>query len=329
MKRLSEYASMAEEALRGLDIQSLRPESLYAPVVYAMEAGGKRIRPALTLMAADAVCGDCQRALGAAMGLEYFHNFTLLHDDVMDKSDMRRNRETVAKKYGFSAAILSGDAMLGIAEKLMLGGGNGCTELSADITLKVMRVFNRMSMEVYEGQALDMEFEQRDDVAAEEYIEMIRLKTGALLGACAEIGAIIGGADEKTASELREYGENLGIAFQIEDDWLDTFGDSATFGKPIGGDINQGKKTFLLVSGLSANGEEAKALRMAMTLPAGDVRVKTVTRIYEKMHLDDICRKEAARYSAAAMRHAKASGLPEESLEAFKSLIDKLTGRRK
>ena len=322
MKRLSEYASMAEAALKQMNISEMRPESLYAPIAYAMEAGGKRLRPSLTLMAADAFGADPADALDAALALELFHNFTLLHDDVMDNSDTRRNRPTVVKKFGADAAILSGDTMMGMAERKML-----CV---ADAVLpRVMRVFNRMSMEVYDGQAYDMEFENRDNVSVDEYIEMIRLKTGALLGASAEIGGIIAGVDDAVAARLREYGENLGIAFQIEDDWLDTFGDATTFGKPIGGDINQGKKTFLLVSGMQRGGEESKALKMAMELPAGDMRVRTVTRIYEKMHLDEECRKTAARYSAKALQSAKATGLPDDRLEAFKSLIDRLTGRRK
>ncbi|MDE7462414.1 MAG: polyprenyl synthetase family protein [Muribaculaceae bacterium] len=322
MKRISEYASDVELALRELKIGERRPESLYAPVEYAMEAGGKRLRPVLTLMSAEALGVSAADVMPAALAMEFFHNFTLLHDDVMDDSDMRRNRESVYKKFGKDAAILSGDAMMGIAEELLVN-------MESEKTLKVLRVFNRMSREVYEGQALDMEFEKREDVTPAEYLEMIRLKTGSLLGACAEIGAILAGADSKLCKQFRQYGENLGIAFQIEDDWLDTFGDAATFGKPIGGDINQGKKTFLLVSGMSASTEESKALKVAMELPAGDMRVKTVTRIYEKMQIGELARKEAARFSTKAMHSIKATGLDEEHLESFKYLLDRLTGRKK
>ncbi|MDE6558848.1 MAG: polyprenyl synthetase family protein, partial [Muribaculaceae bacterium] len=227
MKRISEYAMEVEECLRELKINEMTPASLYEPVAYAMEAGGKRIRPALVLMTAEAFGLDGSGAMPAALGLELFHNFTLLHDDVMDKSDMRRNRETVVKRFGEDAAILSGDAMLGLAEEMFLG-------VDADKYREVAKVYVRMAKDVYAGQALDMEFEKRSDVGVEEYVEMIRLKTGALLGACAEIGGILAGVNEKQAGLLRSYGENLGIAFQIEDDWLDTFGDAATFGKPIG-----------------------------------------------------------------------------------------------
>lgn len=322
MKRISEYAAEVESAIRALGLGERCPESLYAPIEYALEAGGKRIRPVLLLMTVDAFGGDVQAAMAPALGMEIFHNFTLLHDDVMDDSETRRNRPTVFKKFGEDAAILSGDTMLGLAEQQMLQVPDG-------VLRRVSEAFNRMSIEVYEGQALDMEFEHRDGVTPEEYVEMIRLKTGALLGTCAEIGGILAGCDEKVCGKLREYGENLGIAFQIEDDWLDTFGDATTFGKPIGGDINQAKKTFLYVSGMSAGTEEAKALKMAMELPAGDMRVKTVTRIYEKMHLDETCRKKAASYSAKAMKAAKQTGLPEERLDSFKYLLDRLSGRKK
>lgn len=322
MKRISEYAAEVESAIRALGLSERRPESLYAPVEYALEAGGKRIRPVLLLMTVDAFGGDVEAAMKPALGMEMFHNFTLLHDDVMDKSETRRNRPTVFKKYGADAAILSGDTMQGLAEELMMNVPDAALR-------RVMEAFNRMEVEVYEGQALDMEFEHRDDVKPEEYVEMIRLKTGALLGACAEIGGVLSGCDEKTCTRLREYGENLGIAFQIEDDWLDTFGDATTFGKPIGGDINQAKKTFLYVSGMAAGSEEGKALRMAMELPAGDMRVKTVTRIYEKMHLDESCRKAASSYSAKALKAVKGTGLPEERLESFKYLLDRLSGRKK
>lgn len=322
MKRLSDYALEVEDAIRELNIGEMKPAYLYAPIEYAMEAGGKRIRPTLVLMTAEAFGLEAAKAMPAALAMELFHNYTLLHDDVMDNSDTRRGRETVVKRFGASAAILSGDAMAGMAEKCLLN-------IEEDRYRAVSEVFERMAADVYAGQALDMEFESRKDVTVEEYVEMIRLKTGALLGACAEAGGILAGVDEKTARKLREYGENLGIAFQIEDDWLDTFGDAATFGKPIGGDINNNKKTYLLISGLNAGTEESKALEMAMTLPSGETKVKTVTRIYEKMNMNESGRKEALKYSAKALKAAKATGLEESKLESFKYLVDRLSGRRK
>lgn len=322
MKRISEYNGFFEEGLLSLRLAERKPASLYAPIAYAMEAGGKRLRPALALMAADALGCDPAKAFSAALALELFHNFTLLHDDVMDKSDMRRNRPTIVKQYGENAAILSGDTMLGLAEQQLLAYDGDCLK-------RLLAVFNRMSIEVYEGQALDMEFESRSNVSLAEYLEMIRLKTGALLGASAEMGGIIAGADEKVCNALHAYGENLGIAFQIEDDWLDTFGDAATFGKPIGGDIRQGKKTYLLISGLEVGSDESTALRIAMQLPAEEMRVKAVTRIYEKMGLDKAGRAAAAQYSVKAMQAVKSAGLDEDKLDSFKYLLDRLTGRKK
>lgn len=322
MKRFSDYAIMFEEALKALDINKMQPESLYGPVAYAMESGGKRLRPTLLLMVAEAFGSSAEKAMPAALAVELFHNFTLLHDDVMDRSDMRRNRPTVVKKYGEAAAILSGDAMLGLAERQL--------ELFSDETCRrVNEVFQRMAADVYAGQALDMDFEKRDNITVEEYVEMIRLKTGALLGACAEIGGILGGASEKAQDKLREYGENLGIAFQIEDDWLDTFGDANTFGKPIGGDINNGKKTFLLVSGLNSDSEDAEALKVAMSLPSGDTKVNAVTNIFRRMSLDEMVKKEALKYSGKSLKAAKSTGLDEARLDSFKYIVDKLSGRKK
>lgn len=321
MKRLSEYAIDVEAALQGMKIGEMEPKALYAPVAYAMEAGGKRIRPTLLLMTAEAFGLDAEKAMPAALAMELFHNFTLLHDDVMDKSEMRRNRETVVNRYGASTAILSGDAMLGLAEEELL-------KVADDKYKRVAEVFVRMAKDVYAGQALDMEFETRSEVSVEEYVEMIRLKTGALLGACAEIGGILAGVDDKKAGLLRAYGENLGLAFQIEDDWLDTFGDATTFGKQIGGDINNNKKTYLLISGLHGDAEPSKALRAAMELPEGETKVKAVSRIYEMMGLKEQGRKDALKYSAAALKAAKKTGLPEKELESFKYLVDRLSGRK-
>lgn len=321
MKRLSEYTQDVTAGIKSLHLSDRRPSSLYAPIEYAMNAGGKRLRPALTLMSAVAFGSTEEAAMPAALGLEMFHNFTLLHDDVMDASDTRRGRQTVHVKWDSNTAILSGDTMLSLAEGLMM-------QVPDEYLRRVMEVFNRMSIEVYEGQAYDMEYEGRDSVSTEEYIEMVRLKTGALLGACAEIGSIIGGATAAQASEMRQFGEMLGIAFQIEDDWLDTFGNAEVFGKPIGGDINNAKKTYLLTTGLNAGTSDSEALRAAISLPAGDLRVRTVTRIYEKMGLSETCRRAISHYSSRALEAVKKAGLDESGVEPFKALLDKLTGRK-
>ena len=213
------------------------------PVRYTLQAGGKRIRPVLTLAVADAISPDGRHlAVNQAAAIELFHNFTLLHDDVMDRADMRRGRPTVHRQWNEATAILSGDAMLTLAGITMM---KGCDQARLR---PVMRMFNRTAMEIYEGQQHDMDFESRTDVTVGEYMEMIRLKTSVLLGCACALGAIITGADETVTDAFYGYGESLGLAFQLRDDYLDTYGDPATFGKQIGGDIACDKKTWLLIN---------------------------------------------------------------------------------
>jgi geranylgeranyl diphosphate synthase type II len=274
------------------------------------------------MMAADAFGNAADAAENAAIGLEMFHNFTLLHDDVMDESPLRRGRATVHSKWDVNTAILSGDTMLTLATQLI-------AKVEDSKLRTVLEAFNEMALRVYEGQRLDMDFENRKSVTTAEYIRMIGDKTGALLGAACMIGAVIGGATEEDAAHMYEFGMMLGLAFQVQDDWLDTYGDANTFGKPIGGDINNGKKTYLLVSGLERNDADSKALSEAMALPAGDLRVKVVRNIYDRMGLSEDCRKEVAEYSAKAMAALKATSLDEERREPFRKIVEKLTGRRK
>lgn len=313
---------MAEASIRAITLPGGNLENLYAPVSYGMQAGGKRLRPTLLLMAADAFGGDPDKGLAAAAGIEMFHNFTLLHDDVMDNSDLRRGRPTVHAKWDANTAILSGDTMLTLATQLV-------ADVPDDILRPVLDTFNSQALRVYEGQRLDMDFENRDDVALDEYIEMIRCKTGALLGGAAKIGALIGGASVEDADRMYDFGMMLGVAFQIEDDYLDTFGNADTFGKPIGGDINNNKKTFLTVKALSENSSNAAALKAAINMAAGPTKVKTVTRIYEAMDMPAVCRAEVAAYSSKALAAVKSTSLADDKREAFRSLIEKLIGRTK
>ena len=320
MLRISEYSSMSETGIRSLSLPGGDLEGLYSPITYGMQAGGKRLRPTLLLMAADAF-GKCpEKALQAAVGIEMFHNFTLLHDDVMDNSDMRRGRPTVHAKWDANTAILSGDTMLTLATRLM-------TKVDDSILRSVLDTFNDQALKVYEGQRLDMDFETTDNVSLDQYIEMIKGKTGALLGGAAKIGALIGGASAEDADKMYEFGMMLGIAFQIEDDYLDTFGNADTFGKPIGGDINNNKKTFLMVKALGSGNPNAEALRIALSMPAGPTKVKTATKIYETMGLPAQCRAEVAAYSSKALAAVKSTSLGDEEREAFRKLIDKLIGR--
>ncbi len=322
MKKFSDYSAHIEKTLRDLTFPGNELAGLYEPVSYSLSAGGKRLRPSLALMAADAFGNAAERAERAAVGLEIFHNFTLLHDDVMDQSDMRRGRPSVHAKWDVNTAILSGDTMLTLATRCV-------SDVDDSILRRVLDTFNEMALRVYEGQRLDMDFEKSDKVGLEDYIRMISDKTGALLGAAAKIGALIGGASDKDAEHMAEYGVMLGLAFQIQDDWLDVFGDSMTFGKPIGGDINNNKKSFLLLTALATDTPDATALKEAMKLPAGDTKIKIVTRLYERLDMTRHCREAIAAYSAKALGALKATSLSDDAREPFRLLVDKLTGRKK
>lgn len=323
MASVSEYAVMAEQKLRSLGLDKKSPASLYAPAEYALTAGGKRLRPALLLMAAEAFGGKeaVERALSAAAGIEMYHNFTLLHDDVMDRSEVRRGRPTVHMRWNEATAILSGDAMLTMATQLI-------AEVPDECLRRVLTIFNATAMEVYDGQAMDMDFESRDDVSVEEYTSMIVRKTGALLGGALAIGAVIGGASNADVERMNLYGRMLGIAFQIEDDRLDTFGDASTFGKKIGGDILNDKKTFLMVSALEAKSPQVEALRAALKL-SGELKIKTVTNILTKMGMEEECRKAADAYSAKAIGALRGSALSDEAKAPFIKLVEKLSGRKR
>lgn len=322
MKSVAEYRADIESAIKSIELPSGKFTNLYSPIEYAMSAGGKRIRPVLTLMATDAFGGDPEKAMKQALGIEMFHNFTLVHDDVMDNSDVRRGRPTVHSKYGLTGAILSGDTMLTLATQLI-------AEIDDSLLRQVLDAFNSMAIKVYEGQQLDIDFETSSHINLEDYLEMIRLKTGALLGTAVKIGTIIGGGSEKDAELMYEFGVMTGLAFQIQDDLLDTFGDPATFGKPIGGDIKNAKKTYLYVAALEEDNQTAEALKAAFSIQAPDMRVKTVTRLYEKLGMNDKCKKAVGHYSSKALKALNSTSLSEEKREAFRKLAEKLIGRKK
>ncbi len=319
---MSDYRDMVESEIKSLRLPADRFPGLYKPIYYSLENGGKRLRPILLLMVCDAFGGDPQEAAAAALGIEMFHNFTLLHDDVMDNSALRRGKETVVAKWGINTAILSGDTMLTLASEYM-------AKVPDDKLRRVLDVFNRTAIGVYEGQQLDMEFENRTDVSLDEYLNMIRLKTSVLLGGACEIGAILGGASDEEARVLYRYGEALGVAFQIQDDYLDIYGDAATFGKPIGSDVLNNKKTFLTLSTLSRGDADASALKSAMSLPAGDLKVRTVRNIFTAAEMPRVCRKAWAEWSGRAIKSLADTSLGKESVAALKGLVEKLIDRKK
>lgn len=232
-------------------LNARKPEELYAPVNYSLGAGGKRLRPVLLLTSFNLFSDEIEKALPAAIAVEVFHNFTLLHDDIMDKAEMRRNNPTVHVKFSENNAILSGDAMAFLSYQYL-------TEYHTPQLFDVVDLFTQTALQVCEGQQYDMDFENRMDVTEEEYLEMIRLKTAVLLGCSLKAGALLAGTSSETAQQLYNYGINLGLAFQLQDDWLDTFGNQKDFGKKIGRDILANKKTWLLIKALEKASGQAK-----------------------------------------------------------------------
>lgn len=240
MNSIDQIQDKFEHYLQGMDY-SRRPDALYAPIRYVLSLGGKRIRPTLLIAAYNMYADDIENVFKVAAGMETFHNFTLLHDDLMDKADIRRGHATVHKKWNENTAILSGDGMLVLAFRFLSESGSGYTP-------KILKIANETFTGIMEGQQYDMEFETRHDVTEAEYIEMIRLKTSVLLAACAQMGTVLGGATDRDSALMYDFGEKVGLAFQLQDDLLDVYGDPAVFGKKIGGDILCNKKTYLYIN---------------------------------------------------------------------------------
>lgn len=297
--------------------------NLYDPVVYSLRVGGKRLRPLLVLMGCQLYGDEPRKALPAALAVEVFHNFTLLHDDIMDKAEIRRNQPTVHIKFSENNAILSGDVMAFIAYRLLLE--------SRECHLpELMALFTQTAIEICEGQQCDLDFESRLDVTTDEYLEMIRLKTAVLLGCALKTGAIIGGASPGEAAALYDAGINLGMAFQLQDDWLDTFGDEATFGKKIGGDIVSNKKTFLLTEALQRVPDNLRPELMGWltdgnAIPEGKIR--GVKQIFETLHINRLTSDRITAYSAAAAGIIESLTVANERKKPLMELCDKLIKR--
>ena len=319
MKRFSDYLDAVNQAIAAIPYPQ-QPSQLYEPIAYHMALGGKRIRPVLTLMACDAMGGDLDQALDAALGLEMFHNFTLLHDDVMDKADVRRGKPTVHRRWGDNTAILSGDTMLTLATQYIARTANW----------QVMDLFNKTAIEIYEGQQWDMDFEQRNDVKVDEYINMIRLKTSVLLGCALKTGALVADAADVDTDTLYRAGVNMGLAFQLMDDMLDVWGDPATFGKEIGGDIMNNKKTFLLINAMQlATGDDADELRHWLhdTYASRDDKVAGVTAMYERLGIRQMALDAIAHYNDLAIAEFKQVKMSDEDKDTFIQLANQLAGR--
>lgn len=303
---------------------SRKPQGLYNPIEYVLSPGGKRIRPVLMLMAYNLYRDDVEAIFDPATAIEVYHNYTLLHDDLMDRADMRRGKATVHKVWNDNAAILSGDAMLVLAYQYM-------ARVKTDCLKPVMDLFSQTALEICEGQQLDMEFETRHDVTEEEYIEMIRLKTSVLLAASLKIGALLGGASSADANALYDFGINMGVAFQLKDDWLDVYGDPAVFGKKIGGDILCNKKTYMLIQALRlAKGDQLNELNdwIEAEQPNPQEKIAAVTRIYNATGVKQMCEEQIALYTRKGLESLERVALPAEMKEQLSQLMLGLIDRQ-
>lgn len=301
------------------------PHGLYEPIEYVLSLGGKRIRPMLMLMAYELWKDDSEKILPQAVSLETFHNFTLLHDDVMDNADVRRGKPTVHKKWNENTAILSGDNMLVLAFKWM-------QQCPSDKMPAVLGTFTDTAIEIDEGQQLDIDFEERDDVREEEYIEMIRLKTSVLLACAVKIGAIMADAPKEDAENIYKFGEAIGLSFQLQDDYLDVYGNPEVFGKAIGGDITSNKKTYMLINALNkAEGAEKKELEQWIGAKDfdRDEKVKAVTRIYNSLGIDKMAKAKMEQYYNDAIAFLDKINVPESRKQALRDYADSMMKREK
>src|SRR6201996_1500018 len=299
------------------------PGQLYEPISYILSLGGKRMRPALLLMACELFGGDVNKAIQPALVIEVFHNFTLMHDDIMDNAPIRRGKTTVHEKWNRNVAILSGDAMLIKGYELMM-------QVDDHLLRPIMNIFNETAIGVCEGQQIDMEFETENDVSIGEYLNMIRLKTAVVLGGALKIGALIGGAPAKDAALLSDFGVQLGIAFQLQDDILDVYGDPEKFGKQVGGDIISNKKTYLLIKALElAKGDSAGQLKdlLAAKTFNNEQKVKAVTHIYDQLDVRHYAETEMQEYAEKAFKALDAINLPEDHKQYLRDFADGLLVR--
>lgn len=322
MKKLEDLQAIISKAVDELSFPKY-PADLYEPISYILSLGGKRMRPALLLMACDLFGGDVEAALPPALAIEVFHNFTLMHDDIMDNAPIRRGKITVHERWNQNVGILSGDVMLVQGYKLMM-------QVKDHLLRPILDIFNTTAIGVCEGQQFDMEFEDRNNVSIGEYLNMIRLKTAVVLGGALKIGALIGNADMKDADLLSSFGENLGIAFQLQDDILDVYGDPEKFGKQVGGDIISNKKTYLLIKAVElAKDQQIKDLDNWIALKQFDnaEKVAAVTDIYNSLNIREYAEEAMQAYADKAFEALDAINLPEEHKQYLRDFADGLLVR--
>lgn len=323
MYTLEELQQMVSDTIQALPTD-LEPRGLYAPIDYVLSLGGKRIRPILVLMAYNLYREDVKKAMMPAIGLETYHNFTLLHDDLMDRADVRRGMPTVHKKWNDNTAILSGDNMLVMAMQRV----SACDPAHV---APVVNLFTKTAIEIDEGQQYDMDFETRSDVTEEEYIEMIRLKTSVLLACALQMGAILADAPQTDQQALYRFGEKLGLAFQLQDDYLDVYGDFKTFGKKIGGDILCNKKTYMLINALRLANEQQRATLQGWIgnpNPDPEAKIAAVTRLYDEIGIPAMAQNRIDGYFVEAMQALAQVNLPESQKAALRQMAERLMNRK-
>ncbi len=299
------------------------PRNLYRPIDYILNLGGKRLRPVLTLMACDLFKGNFKEALPAAMAVEVFHNFSLIHDDIMDDAPLRRGAQTVHEKWDVNTGILSGDAMLINAYQYL-------EAYKGDTLKNLLRLFSKTAVEVCEGQQYDVDFESRNDVTIPEYLKMIEYKTSVLVAGALKMGAIVGDTDEKNQDLIYEFGRNLGIAFQLQDDYLDAFGDPKAFGKQLGGDIIENKKTFLYLKALEqAETEDREVLRELFSYQPEDSskKVAVAKSIFEKSGALNVTLKEVKKFTGLSFESLDKLNVKEEGKKHLRLFAEQLMNR--
>ena len=320
MQTIKPFASYFESEIGNFRFP-ISPSNLYDPLTYFLQLGGKRIRPLLTLMAAEMFGQPKSNAIHASLAIELFHNFSLIHDDIMDKAPLRRGKETVHLKWNDDIAILSGDVLLIKAYQELAKQDKKHIPALLDL-------FNRTAVEVCEGQQMDMDFESREEVSIDEYIEMIRLKTSVLLGCALEFGAIVSNATEKDSELIYEFGQNLGIAFQIQDDILDLFGDPEKFGKQIGGDIISNKKTILLLKAIESASElGSNEVFNMMKLTDSGIKINAAKSLFTSLGVVDFAREQMAFYQRKAITALEEISVPSENKKILIDLSEYLFQR--
>ncbi|MFZ4545780.1 MAG: polyprenyl synthetase family protein [Bacteroidales bacterium] len=323
MNPIQDIQFRLDEAFSGIRFPS-DPADLYDPIVYTLALGGKRMRPLLVLASCQMFGGEINDAINPAIGIELFHNFTLLHDDIMDAAPLRRGKETVYKKWNSNVAILAGDTMFALANKYML-------RTRPQAISQVVELFNQTAIEVCEGQQYDMDYEKRMDVSIADYIEMIRLKTAVLLAASLKTGAIIADAQPSDCEHIYNFGINIGLAFQLKDDLLDVYGDQVKFGKVSGGDIIAGKKTYLYLKALESSGSQSDYFQQLYTSNSfsNTEKVIKVRDIFNQLNIEQHTRKQIDDYYQKALHNLSSISLPVEAMESLRDYTAGLMEREK